>query len=161
MHITFLCNEYPPGQHGGLGSVMQTLGRALAHTRGHRVTIVGAYRLPHRVDEEDEGVHVVRLPHASTVRPGFIVNSWRLSQELHAINARHPIDILEGPELSFALLPRSLPGIKVLRMHGGHHFFSVTLGTKPRPWRSWQERGYLRRRGSAVRSQPFRGRHHA
>jgi glycosyltransferase involved in cell wall biosynthesis len=28
---------------------------------------------------------------------------------------------------------------RVIRMHGGHRFFAVTLGESPRPWRSWLE----------------------
>ena len=29
MHICFLCNEYPPARHGGVGSFTQTLARSL------------------------------------------------------------------------------------------------------------------------------------
>jgi glycogen synthase len=40
MHVCFLCDEYPPCQHGGVGAMVQALGRALVE-RGHRVTVVG------------------------------------------------------------------------------------------------------------------------
>jgi glycosyltransferase involved in cell wall biosynthesis len=139
MHICFLCSEYPPGQHGGLGSVMQTLGRALV-IRGHAVTIVGLYPLSREVEESDEGVRVIRLPHARISRTGFVVNSWRLRQALARIHQENPIHVLEGPELSLAMLPRSSPVLRVIRMHGGHHFFSRTLGKRPRLWRSLLER---------------------
>src|SRR5215467_6645136 len=36
MKICYLCNEYPPAPHGGIGSVTQVLGRALADA-GHQV----------------------------------------------------------------------------------------------------------------------------
>jgi glycosyltransferase involved in cell wall biosynthesis len=39
-----------------------------------------------------------------------------------------------------ASVERTFPATKIIRMHGGHHFFSVTLGQRPRPWRSWLER---------------------
>src|SRR5262249_39816070 len=47
---------------------------------------------------------------------------------------------IEGPENAFALLNGSTPGRKVIRMNGGHHFFSTTLGKKPSPWRAWLEK---------------------
>jgi glycosyltransferase involved in cell wall biosynthesis len=37
------------------------------------------------------------------------------------------------------MVPRAFPARKVIRMNGGHRFFAVTLGKKPRPWRSWLE----------------------
>lgn len=139
MHICFLCDEYPPGPHGGIGSLTQTMGRAMV-ARGHRVTVVGIYRVPHRKEDADQGVRVIRLPHSPLPWTGFIVNGARLRAALRRINDDTPIDMIEGPELGFAMLPRSFPSAKVIRLHGGHHFFAVTLGKKPRPWRSWLER---------------------
>jgi glycosyltransferase involved in cell wall biosynthesis len=37
-------------------------------------------------------------------------------------------------------VPSDFPAHKVIRMNGGHHFFSVELGATPKPWRSWLER---------------------
>jgi len=139
MHICFLCHEYPPGRHGGVGSFTQTLGRALA-ARGHEVTVVGPYRISGDIREDDEGVSVVRLANSRIPKTGFIVNGWRLRRELKAINRASPIDVIEGPENSLALLSKSLPAVKVIRMHGGHHFLSVMLDKSPRAWRSWIEK---------------------
>jgi glycosyltransferase involved in cell wall biosynthesis len=139
MHICFLCNEYPPGRHGGVGSFTQTLGRGLVG-RGHRVTAVGVYRGENERVENDEGVRVVRLPHSSIRRTGFVVNGLRLRQSLARIHKESAIDVLDGPELSLSTVSKEFPVARVIRMHGGHHFFAVTLGRKPRPWRSWLER---------------------
>jgi glycosyltransferase involved in cell wall biosynthesis len=73
-------------------------------------------------------------------RAGFFINGWRVRKTLAAVHRRHPIDVIDGTELSFAALPRSFPANKIIRMSGGHHFFAVTLGKRPRPWRSWLER---------------------
>lgn len=138
MHICYLCNEYPPGKHGGVGSFTQTLARAMV-ARGHEVTVVGIYPASRRGLECDQGVRVVRLPHSPIPRTGFLLNGWRLRQALRRIHRESRIDVLEGPELSLAVIPTAFPAAKVIRMHGGHHFFAVTLGARPRPWRGWQE----------------------
>lgn len=138
MHICFLCNEYPPGPHGGVGSFTQTLGRGLV-ARGHRVTAVGVYRGGDEHVENDEGVSVVRLAHSSIPRTGFVVNGLRLRQSLTRIHEAAAIDVLDGPELSLSTVAKEFPVAKVIRMNVGHHFFAVTLGKKPRPWRSWLE----------------------
>jgi glycosyltransferase involved in cell wall biosynthesis len=139
MHLCYLCDEYPPGSHGGIGTLTQTLARAMAR-RGHRVTVVGIYRVAAAVEESDQGVRVVRLPHSTLPWTGFVVHGWRLRKTLRAIDRETPIDLIEGSELSFALLPRRLRMRKVIRISGGHHFFARTLGRKPAPWRSWLER---------------------
>jgi glycosyltransferase involved in cell wall biosynthesis len=48
--------------------------------------------------------------------------------------------VIEGQENSLAMLPRRFVAPKTIRMHGGHHFFSVTLGKQPKAWRGWIER---------------------
>jgi glycosyltransferase involved in cell wall biosynthesis len=139
MHICFLCNEYPPGLHGGMGSKFQVIGRGLVE-RGHDVTVVGVYKRPTDAIENDRGVRVIRLAHTDVPRAGFFINGWRVRRTLMELQRRHPIDVVDGTELSLAALPRSFPAAKVIRMSGGHHFFAVTLGRRPRPWRSWIER---------------------
>jgi glycosyltransferase involved in cell wall biosynthesis len=150
MHICFLCDEYPPASHGGVGSKIQVLGRGLAG-RGHRVSVVGIYQRartrvpPDGTVEDDQGVRVIRLPHSPVRHTGFLVNGRRLRRSLLELHRKYPIDILEGTELALAPLPRAFPAAMTIRMCGGHHFFAATLGQQPRPWRSWLERRSFRR----------------
>lgn len=139
LHICFLCNEYPPGKHGGIGSFTQTLGRRLA-ARGHKITVVGLYAVTEIQIEQDAGVGVRRLPNTRFHGMGFWLNGARLRREIRALHAQTPIDLLEGPENGFALLAKNTAGKKVIRMNGGHHFFYTCLGERPRAWRSWLER---------------------
>ncbi|WP_294950905.1 glycosyltransferase family 4 protein [Sulfurovum sp.] len=142
MHISFITHEYPmTGKtQGGIGSVVQTIGRALCN-KGIRVSVVGAYNgIEREMYENDEGVHVWRLPGARWPAGNFIPNSKRLVKKLYQIHDETPIDIIEGAELSFAFIPNNFPAKKVIRMHGGHHFFAVTLGKKTAFWRSFQEK---------------------
>ncbi len=139
MHICFVCNEYPPGRHGGVGSFTQTLGRALA-ANGCDVTVAGVYPIEKTIREDDGGVLVIRLPHAGVRGLGYVVNGYRLASELKAVNRQCPIDVVDGPELSYANIHLNIPAAKVIRMNGGHHFFTTTLGRRPAIWRGWQEK---------------------
>ena len=127
-----------------MGSFTQTLGRALA-ARGHRITAVGIYPIRRVIEEKDQGVQVIRLPHAFLPRTGFLINGDRLRKALSQIHRQSPIDIIDGPELSLAFLPKRFPVLKIIRMNGGHHFFSVTLGKRPDFWKSWKEKRSFRR----------------
>lgn len=143
LHLCFLCNEYPPEPHGGVGSLVQALGRALV-ARGHDVTVLGVSASRPGV-EDDEGVRVVRLPHARLRGTGFVVHGRRLRRALAQVHRERPVDVVEGQEGALAVLPRRRPYRTVIRMNGGHHFFATTLGRAPRPWRSWIERRSFRR----------------
>ena len=138
MHVCFLCNEYPPGRHGGVGSFTQTLSRALS-ARGHQVSVVGIYPPERQGEEDDQGVRVLRLAHASLPGSGFLVNGLKLRQTLARLQREAPIDILEGPENGLALIPADFPASKIIRMNGGHRFFAKTLGNPTSPWRGWLE----------------------
>lgn len=62
MNILYICDEYPPGPNGGIGSVIQNLARELVK-QGHQVYVVGLYTEEYGFEdyEEDNGVQVWRL----------------------------------------------------------------------------------------------------
>jgi glycosyltransferase involved in cell wall biosynthesis len=122
----------------------QTLGRAFVR-RGHSVTVLGMMRAQPAGETDDNGVRVIRLPHAALARTGFVVNGHRQRVTLKRIQRERPIDLVDGPEGSLAALPRSFVAPKVIRMNGGHHFFATTLGKAPSPWRGWLERRSFQR----------------
>jgi glycosyltransferase involved in cell wall biosynthesis len=144
MHLCYLCDEYPPAPHGGIGSLTKTLAEHLVK-RGHQVTVVGTYRVDAAAAQIANGVRVVHVPHSRVRRTGFFVNGRRLRAALDGIHRDCPVDVLEGPEAALATIDPRFPAARVIRMHGGHHFFAVTLGREPRPWRSWLERRSFRR----------------
>jgi glycosyltransferase involved in cell wall biosynthesis len=139
MHVCFLCNEYPPGQHGGIGSFTQTLGRRLAQ-QGCQVTVLGFYSVASVQHEDDQGVEVRRLPHTRLRGVSLWVHGLRLRRELCRLAAAGPLDVVDGPENAFAAVPPTAPGCKIIRMNGGHHFFATTLNRQPALWRAWLER---------------------
>ncbi|RYE23169.1 MAG: glycosyltransferase family 1 protein [Sphingobacteriales bacterium] len=62
MNILYLCDEYPPGKHGGIGTVVQTLARQMVK-QGHKVTVAGIYYWGYGGEDHftDEGVQVYRF----------------------------------------------------------------------------------------------------
>jgi glycosyltransferase involved in cell wall biosynthesis len=125
LHICFLCSEYPPAPHGGIGTFTQMLGRQLV-ARGNRVTAVGMYPDQHAgPDLDDQGVRVIRLSRKGLPLARLITNRGKLLKALQELNAKDPIDVLEGGELELSAIGRSAPGIKLLRMHGGPSFFQA------------------------------------
>lgn len=73
MTILFICDEYPPGPNGGIGSAVQTLARQL-HKDGNKVLVAGLYSYGYgQADlEVDHGVTVYRKRYGFRlpVKPG-------------------------------------------------------------------------------------------
>lgn len=62
MNILLLCDEYPPGRHGGIGTAVQLLARTFVK-QGHSVVVAGFYYWGYGGEDEfeDEGVKVYRF----------------------------------------------------------------------------------------------------
>ncbi len=137
MHICYLCSEYPPAPHGGIGSFTQTLARALVR-RGIQVSVVGAYSDEYAANDDDQGIPVIRISRRGLPIMRFLTNRRRLAEVLDRIHQKTTIDVVEGGELDLCGLNPSAPGLKLLRMHGGPHFFAA--GSRPNLWKGLKER---------------------
>lgn len=62
MNILFICDEYPPGKHGGIGTMVQVLSRELVR-QGNKVVVIGLYPYYYgqKDYEVDKGVEVYRF----------------------------------------------------------------------------------------------------
>lgn len=137
MKLCFLSHEYPkPGLNpGGVGVFLKTYLPELAKL-GHEVTVLGANNSNSYEETIDNGVRIVRVPNSKL--PG--INWWLIARKLKNKILELAPDIVEGSELSFAFLPK-LPTTKyVIRLHGGHHFFSESEHRKIDPWKGFQEK---------------------
>jgi glycosyltransferase involved in cell wall biosynthesis len=146
MKICFVCSEYPPGPHGGIGSLVQTLARALA-SRGHQVRVVGVYEFAYPAPdyEEDEGVQVWRLREPRH-KFGWVRARWRLFRQLSEWSQRHEIELVEVPDYQgwAAGWPR-LPVPVIVRLSGAHTFVSSEQGLPVSSTARWVEKATLRR----------------
>lgn len=137
MKICFLSHEYPkPGLNpGGIGIFLKTLAPELVKS-GNEVVVLGANNEKNYEEYWDQGVRVIRI--ANPKIP--LINWWVLAKSLKRKIIEIAPDIIEGSELSFAFLS-NLNGIKkLIRLHGGHHFFAEAENRKINPWKSYQEK---------------------
>lgn len=157
MHICFLSHEYPLWSGGGIGTFTQTLASSLV-AHGLEVTVIGLFAIDKPEVVDDQGVAVHRIPAAKKGRFRFYRNAKAINAALHNLHACSPLDILESAELGLAFIDRSLQAKKIIRLHGGHHFFSTTLGGKPALWRGWQEKRSFGKSDALVAVSDFVGR---
>ncbi len=139
MHVCFLSHEYPLWVTGGIGSFIQTFGRALV-LRGHRVTVVGIGHSVRKEVLDDQGVNVVRLPKSSWPKFQFLPNVIKIRRFVRELNAVCHIDIVETSEPGLAFLPCRTSYRKVIRLHGGHHFFAEAENRSINRWKGFQEK---------------------
>jgi glycogen synthase len=154
MNILFICDEYPPGQTGGIGVVVQSLSRALV-AQGHHVCVVGLYKLDFGAEdyEVDKGVRVWRLRYqknwpgtdfSSKVYrnlPLFIQKktaSYKAHQHfvdfVQQLVEKEKIDIVEMPDWVNAIYDMGMnlpfPKLKVplvVKFHGSRSFFDFEM----------------------------------
>lgn len=146
MKICFVCSEYPPGPHGGIGSLVQTLARALA-SRGHQVRVVGVcgFAYPAPDYEEDQGVRVWRLREPKHIL-GWLRARWRLFRQLSQWSRQREIELVEVPDYQgwAAGWPR-LPVPVIVRLSGAHTFVSSEQGLPVSGTVRWIEKATLQR----------------
>lgn len=141
MHIVYLTHEYPKKNMngGGIGSFIQFLGRELT-SKGVRVSVVGMNNIYEDEYENDNDVEVYRLAKSTWKFAKFYDNSRRILKKIKKLNNKNTVDIVEGSELNFAFFPNKTTYKKIIRLHGGHHFFAIELDKKPALWRGFQEK---------------------
>jgi glycosyltransferase involved in cell wall biosynthesis len=132
-----LCSEYPSfqPQHGGIGSFVQTLARALVDS-GHRATVFGFGERDE--DSTDAGVQLRLIR-----RRGGLTSVRIMQSRLHRALIAGEIDVAESAESE----AHCLPGGKrtVVRFHGSHHFWCATLDQPKRYGRLLLEQFAVRR----------------
>ena len=123
MNILLICDEYPPGRHGGIGTAVQLQAHAM-RALGHKVVVAGFYDWGYGGEDQydDDGITVYRFrrkldyrifrPPAGLYRRAlyFLASKTGLLRAdirrslvkyqafLQKVIARHDIDILEVPD---------------------------------------------------------------
>ncbi|WP_343330103.1 glycosyltransferase family 4 protein [Polaribacter staleyi] len=141
MHICFLTNEYPKQEesHGGIGTFVKFLAENLV-SKGVIVSILGINNSLLDENTVDNKVSIYRLGKSNWKFGKFYHHNRKIQKKLKEIHLQNPIDIVEGSELNFSFFPNRTPYKKLIRLHGGHHFFAIEQDVKPALWRGFQEK---------------------
>jgi len=117
MKIVFVCNEYPPEPHGGIGTFVQTIAKGL-RLDGHAVTVVGIGRSYSECVKE--GIRIVTFKRLSLPVIGGFLSRLKLYRWLSEYVPQNDIDIIEVPDYEGMLPFRFKYCSVVVRLHNSH-----------------------------------------
>ncbi len=137
MRILFVCNEYPPASHGGIGTFVFFMARQLS-ARGHAVTVVGFDPTVEASGWVEEGVSVYRIrsPFQNMkgirfaryeLNPAFVLERMYLSKQVNRIVREKNIELVESYDWSGPLWSRT-PVPLVVRLHGANTAHNIYEG---------------------------------
>jgi glycosyltransferase involved in cell wall biosynthesis len=100
---------------------VQTIGRALV-AQGFKVSVVGIGTEDSQT--LDEGVAVYTVSRNKLPKIGAFLSAIKLNRCIKQIHQANAIDVVESNEAGLALLKKTKGIQYIIRMHGGHHFFT-------------------------------------
>jgi glycosyltransferase involved in cell wall biosynthesis len=138
--ICYVCCEYPPSMHGGIGSVIQSTAQALVEN-GHEVRVVGIYPAKETAPEyqADSGLQVWRLRESSAPL-AWVSARYELFRRIQQWAEKGEIDVVEVPDWEghASCWPRLKVPV-VVRLHGSKTYFGAEMNTPVRKSAFWLE----------------------
>lgn len=151
MNILFICDEYPPCKHGGIGTVVKQLSTTLA-SKGHKIVVAGFYPYFRKAKQFEviDNVTVYRYYYGNPISLRISKDKWlgrffniapafnRYIASLEKLIEKENIEIVEIPDfhevyrysgpkyISFPTL--SIP--IVVKLHGTSTFFRRLANSK-------------------------------
>lgn len=114
MKIAYVCNEYPPALHGGIGTFVSSIAHGML-AAGHQVSVVGWGKNPG--ERDDSGVRVVTLPESTCRGMAWWINRRRVCRWVQREARAGNVEIVESPEFQGPLITRPGRTPVVLRLH--------------------------------------------
>jgi glycosyltransferase involved in cell wall biosynthesis len=142
---------------GGIGTLVQFLSRMLVK-KDIKVSVIGISKEFTNKNTFDQGVQIYRLAKSKWKLGKFYDHTIRILSKINELDKEEPLDIVEGSELNFAFFPRITSYKKIIRLHGGHHFFANELDKKPAIWRSFQEKQSFKKADGYIAVSDYVGR---
>lgn len=140
MRVAFICHEYPPRPHGGIGTFTQTVARGLA-AAGHQVRVVGLGA--EAGSHTDQGVEVVTLKNLRGGPAAWLLNRLRLRRWLTERARAGLVEIVEVPDYE-GWLPFAFSACPVVvRLHLSETVILAQKGQRPPAALGWCERRTL------------------
>lgn len=129
MRICIICNEYPPGPHGGIGTMNQMLVQEFVKA-GHEVYVVGLYdkTYPAQDHEQSPGVEVFRLKRNMRGKLNVMLHWREMFHFVRRLEKSYGFDVVEIPDSYgwFSVWGR-LQAPVIVRCHGANTYFSRIL----------------------------------
>lgn len=134
MRIGILCGEYPPSNHGGIGSFTKDLAEGLA-AKGHQIIVFGIYyemylEINKQQEEVINNVRIIRLPFKRYTKNSYInefLNRLRLFKFAQNLISIYSLQLIEAYD-STGMLPFKLKVPLITRLHGSVTYFGKELG---------------------------------
>lgn len=149
MRILYICNEYPPVPHGGIGSFTILIAEKLAHNH-HHVLVVGYGDKRKTYREVVNGVQIVRI---NNIKLDFgtilnylymVISRIGFYKKFKKYIAEFKPDLIETYDWSAPLIfkPRNCP--LVTRLHGSNTVNNLYMGLRKTPVLNLLERKAIR-----------------
>ena len=129
MRIAFVCNEYPPMPHGGIGTFVQQLGRSLVDA-GHQVFVFGIG--PVAEVRFDGPIRVAIIAHREIPRVSWIAKRLQFWLFVRHQVRCHQIDLVETTDF-LGLLPLDVGCAMVVRLHLTATSMAIQKKVRPGP----------------------------
>ena len=122
MNICFICSEYPPFSHGGIGVYTKSMAEELQKI-GHKVVVIGIYRDldTHLIKEYVNEVEIYRINIPNIKFLGWLFARFQVLKLINQLIKNNLIDIIEDNDwdvLTGFLGISKIP--TVLRLHNGN-----------------------------------------
>jgi len=149
MRILFICNEYPPLIHGGIGSFTKLIAENLI-LNNHEAIVAGYGTMDNDYTEEINGVPVLRIKKPRVFRGVFFnyVNMFvsRLSfyMKIRKYVLVYKPDLVETYDWSAPLIFRPKGCRLVTRLHGSNTASNMSINIRKTPLLSCLERKAIR-----------------
>lgn len=145
MKILFICNEYPPAPHGGIGSFTKLIAENLI-LYNHDAIVVGNGVKEVDYSEEIKGVKIIRIRNKQAGN-GIVLNHIRLIinriqfffKVQKQISLFNP-DIVESYDWNAPLIFKPKGALLVTRLHGSNTAFNLSINIKRNLLLSYLER---------------------
>lgn len=159
MKILYICNEYPPYKHGGIGTFTRDIAEGLV-SNGHDVTVWGLYDvIKSAIIENINGVTVFRNPY-SPIKSRFqhLHYIYIINNQLKQFFKKNEFDIIECQEWQ-GLLPFGLKHSGyIVRLHGAAIFFDKLLQRPGNRLTHWLEKLTIKRAKNIIAVSDYCGR---
>lgn len=127
MKILYVCNEYPPVHHGGIGSFTRLIAENMAH-KGYDIHVIGygVSGLEKSFTETIQGVTIYRLKNKNRNAGrilsfiSFLFSRFTFYYEVKKYSKRNQPDIIETYDWSAPLIFRIKGFNTILRLHGSN-----------------------------------------